>query len=77
MRNSVKVSKYKLVEYDIPHRLRHNLYSVLARHMEQFHDGAPLILVKYINIRHQILSKHRIMSAEHQSPRHERAGSVV
>ena len=26
MRNSVKVSKYQLVEYDIPHRLRHNLY---------------------------------------------------
>ena len=30
MRNSVKVSKYQLVEYDIPHRLRHNLYSILA-----------------------------------------------
>ena len=57
VRNSVKVSIYQLVEYDIPHRLRHNLYSVLARHgtwsnsMMEHHLYCTL--VKYINRLHQ------------------------
>ena len=54
MWNSVKVSKYQLVEYDIPHRLRHNLYSILATCTPATTARAPplctlgLCMVEYI-----------------------------